>query len=252
MVTAVIPAHGRVELLQRAIDSVLAQRDCEVELIVVDDGSGLELEGPYQVLRQPRQGPGPARNLGARHGRGEWLALLDSDDVWEPDKCRSQLDYLVAGGFRAGLTQEWWIRSGKRAEPPLRYRPDQGELLERTASTLCVSCSSLMIERDFFWQLGGFDPRLFVCEDYEFALRLCAATRLGVVEQRLTTKYGGHPVQLSRQVPALDRLRLMALLEHIEQFPKLRAAALEKVRILVTGAAKRAAPGRAIYERVED
>ena len=111
MVTAVIPAHGRVELLQRAIDSVLAQRDCEVELIVVDDGSGLELEGPYRVLRQPRQGPGPARNLGARHGRGEWLALLDSDDVWEPDKCRSQLDYLVAGGFRAGRL---WISRYQR------------------------------------------------------------------------------------------------------------------------------------------
>lgn len=250
MVTAVIPAHGRVELLHRAIDSVLAQRDCAVELVVVDDGSGLDVTGPYQLVRQPRQGPGPARNLGARHARGRWLAFLDSDDVWEPEKCRLQQDYLEAGGFRAGLTQEWWIRSGKRAEPPLRYRPAEGELLERTAATLCVSCSALMIERGLFWELGGFDPRFFVCEDYEFALRLCAATRLGVSEGRLTTKYGGHELQLSRQVPALDRFRLMALLEQLEQRPGLLAVALEKVGILATGAAKRQRESLATYEEI--
>ncbi|MGE0488374.1 MAG: hypothetical protein AB7S38_04090 [Vulcanimicrobiota bacterium] len=170
--------------------------------------------------------------------------------MWEPEKCRLQRDYLEAGGFRAGLTQEWWIRSGKRAEPPLRYRPEEGELLERTAETLCVSCSSLMIERDFFWELGGFDPRFFVCEDYEFALRLCAAIRLGVLERRLTTKYGGHEMQLSRQVPALDRIRLMALLEQAEQRPALLTMALEKVGILATGAAKRHRQSLQTYERI--
>ncbi|MGE4206704.1 MAG: glycosyltransferase family A protein [Vulcanimicrobiota bacterium] len=71
MVTAIIPAHGRVELLRRAIDSVLSQRDCELELVLVDDGSGLELTGPYQLVVQTQQGPGPARNLGARQARGD-------------------------------------------------------------------------------------------------------------------------------------------------------------------------------------
>src|SRR5271170_8041344 len=89
--SAIIPTYNRRELLQRTLQSVLSQDQVEPEIIVVDDGSTdgtMEMLGTFaprvQTLRQTNRGPGAARNLGMTHASGDYIAFLDSDDLWFP------------------------------------------------------------------------------------------------------------------------------------------------------------------------
>src|SRR5262249_11921042 len=89
--SVIVPTFNRVELLKSTVNSILAQRYADFELIIVDDGSRDEtleylgtLGAKVSVLRQSNQGPGPARNRGAQIATGEYLAFIDSDDVWFP------------------------------------------------------------------------------------------------------------------------------------------------------------------------
>src|SRR5262249_35304485 len=89
--SVVIPTYNRLDFLRQAISSVWAQTNREYEIIVVDDGSTdgtmdylLSLGPNIKALRQANSGPGAARNLGAKHASGRYVAFLDSDDVWFP------------------------------------------------------------------------------------------------------------------------------------------------------------------------
>src|SRR4051794_37728124 len=97
--SVVIPAKDRIEELERALDSVIAQTERDFEIIVVDDGSEAALEPRIgdahrdprlRFLRQPNAGPAVARNNGVAAARGELVAFLDSDDTWEPQKLERQ------------------------------------------------------------------------------------------------------------------------------------------------------------------
>ncbi|MGB7730546.1 MAG: glycosyltransferase family A protein, partial [Candidatus Acidiferrum sp.] len=101
-VSVIIPTYERAEKVQRAIESVLGQTVTDFEVIVVDDGSS---DGTGNVLAekfgdriryyaQTNQGVSVTRNRGVQEARGEWVAFLDSDDLWEKDKLESQLDAL--------------------------------------------------------------------------------------------------------------------------------------------------------------
>ncbi|MBV1799994.1 glycosyltransferase [Siccirubricoccus sp. G192] len=99
-VSVIIPAYNAARSLPRTIDSVLAQTVPPAEIIVVDDGSADETAAVAEaygdrvrVIRKPNGGPASARNLGAREATGEWLALLDADDQWLPEKLERQLPY---------------------------------------------------------------------------------------------------------------------------------------------------------------
>src|SRR4051794_39734864 len=99
-VSVIIPASNASAYVVRAIESALAQSHPPLEILVIDDGSTDRtaeiveaLPAPVRLLRKVNGGPATARNLGASQARGDWLALLDADDVWYPDKLRQQLAY---------------------------------------------------------------------------------------------------------------------------------------------------------------
>lgn len=250
----IIPNFNREAPLRRAVESVLAQRGVEWELLVVDDGSDVRPDGLYgelcqaghRVLRsEQRKGPGPSRNWGAREARGRYLALLDSDDLWLPDKLARQLESLRRSGLRVGHVQEIWYRDGRRVEPLRAHRAQAGDLYTRSLHAICVSGSGVLVERSLFLEMGGFDEELFVCEDYEFWLRVAAREHFDLVAEPLVIKFGGHPDQLSKALPAMDRFRLRALAKGLrsgafgERWEQARVELQRRAEILGKGSRKR-------------
>lgn len=231
-ISVVIPTYNRRRMLRDALSSVVVQRDVSLELIIVDDGStdgtwedlhSGELEqvvaaapGGCRVdtVRTPWRGPAAARNCGAALARGEFLAFLDSDDLWAPQKAGRQLAYMRAHPeFLFSQTQECWLRGGRRVNPGLRHKKLAGDIFEPSLRTCLVSPSAVMVRTESFHQMGGFDEELPACEDYDLWLRSLCRHQVGLLDEPLVTRRAGHADQLSATVAALDRYRIRALVK---------------------------------------
>jgi glycosyltransferase involved in cell wall biosynthesis len=254
LVSVVIPTYNRRVQVREAVESVLAQRGCEIEVIVVDDGSTdgtddalADLELLIRYEKGPHRGVSAARNAGAAGARGRWLAFLDSDDLWMPDKLRAQLAFHAAAPkVLLSQTQEIWIRNGVRVNPCRHHAKPSGDVFVPSLERCLISPSAVMIRRDLFLDSGGFAEDLPVCEDYDLWLRLSCRQRVGLIDRSLVVKRGGHADQLSRQYWGMDRFRVVAidrLLSAQVLDGRCRAAALrvlrDKCRILAQGAARR-------------
>ncbi len=254
LVSVIIPTYNRAGWVSQAVDSVLTQTFSDFELLVVDDGSTdatLEALAPYggrlTFLRTRRnRGVAAARNLGTAAARGEWLAFLDSDDLWRPEKLARQVAFLAGHpGMAICQTDEIWIKNGVRVNPPLTHRKQGGQIFLPSLARCLVSPSAVMLRRRLFWAVGGFDEKLPACEDYDLWLRIAWRHEIGLLPEPLVVKRGGHPDQLSRGW-GLDRWRIRAL-EKLLTEPGLpdayreavRRTLAEKRRIYGQGCAKR-------------
>ena len=252
-VSVIIPTHDRKHLVARALHSVLAQKRPPEEVIVVDDGSTDATEEVVRGFpgvryeRRDRGGVSAARNHGLRVARGEWIALLDSDDEWLPEKLGAQLEALAENpDLRVCHADEIWIRDGRRVNPRRRHEKHGGWIFRHCLPLCAMSPSSILIHREIFDDVGTFDEDLPACEDYDLWLRLSARHPVLYVDRPLIKKYGGHADQLSRTVEALDRYRIRALLKILETGDLEagdRRAALEpleeKIRVYGAGAGRR-------------
>lgn len=186
-ISAVIPCKDRPQQLDRALTSIARQTVRPDEVIIVDDGScpplalAREYSLPITVIRQDNRGPAAARNRGIREAVGEWIALLDSDDTWVPEKTERQLR-LIAEYPDSGFCVCNMLPHGRAAsEFPLTPPAGAAEgivrdALERLLPGRFISTSGVMFRKDLFWQVGGFDESLWFCEDYELWVRLAAVT----------------------------------------------------------------------------
>lgn len=253
-ISVIIPSWNRASRLAKALDSVRAQSVAPHEIIVVDDGStdntrGL-LNDHYRDVRyifQQNTGVSHARNTGIEAATGDWIALLDSDDQWEPRKLERQQEAIRATpDCRLCHTDEIWIRNGKRVNPMKKHAKHGGEIFSYCLPLCVISPSAVMIRRDIFTEIGLFDETLPACEDYDLWLRICAVYPVLYIDDPLIIKTGGHEDQLSRCYWGMDRFRIQAL-EKILAADVLgeqdHAAALEtlleKLAIMLQGAMKR-------------
>jgi glycosyltransferase involved in cell wall biosynthesis len=242
-ISVIIPTYNRRSLLARAINSVLEQSFKNFELIVIDDGS---CDGTKELIeqqfsekliyfKQENRGVSNARNRGVEMSCGEWVAFLDSDDYWHPDKLKQQISFLQKNvAIKALQTQEFWRRKGKIVNPLQRYSKPQGWIFEESLKVCTISPSSLIISKTVFIDLGGFDEELKVCEDYDLWLRLTPNYRVELLEQSLITKTGGHPNQLSTSLPAMERFRIYSLLKVISLLnlsPKQKRSVEQQLKI---------------------
>jgi glycosyltransferase involved in cell wall biosynthesis len=263
-VSVIIPTHNRAHTLSRAIDSVLSQTLSPLEIIVIDDGSEddtarlmHERYGQCHYHHQANQGVSSARNAGIEKARGEWIALLDSDDRWLPNKLQSQLDALAGSPhYRLCHTEELWIRNGVKVNPMRKHAKSGGRIFQRCLPLCLISPSSVVLHRTLFDDFGNFDTQLPACEDYDLWLRICAREQVLFIDKPLIEKYGGHPDQLSRRHWGMDRFRvrsLLNLLENTQLEHDDRIAAIntlvKKSGILAQGAHKRGQDERAVYYR---
>lgn len=218
-VAVVIPVRDRVQLLGRALDSVLAQLRSPDEIVVVDDGSVdgsadlVKRDYPgVKLLVQAPAGVSAARNRGIASSSSDWLAFLDSDDAWHPDKLQRQLTALSdRPSMKICHCDEIWLRNGRRVNPMRKHERYGGWVFERCLPLCCISPSTALVHRDVFDSVGVFDETLPACEDYDLWLRVSARFPVLYLDDKLATRWGGHADQLSARYPAMDRFRVKAL-----------------------------------------
>jgi len=256
-VSVIIPTYNRHELVRGAIASVLTQSFSDFELIVVDDGSE---DGTADVVRefpevryvhQPNRGVSAARNYGVRLSAGDLIAFLDSDDLWRPQKLEQQVRFFSQrSDAQICQTEEVWLRNGVRVNPHNKHRKADGDLFARSLELCLVSPSAVMMRRELFERMGGFDEDLPACEDYDLWLRIAARLPVRLLDTPLVIKRGGHPDQLSRKFWGMDRFRVTALCKLLEsgllsaeQRRQTERVLLKKCRILAEGARKRGRDG---------
>ncbi len=202
-----------------ALESVLQQTRPPREIIVVDDGSQDDTPARLaaygdriRVIRQEQpQGVSAARNRGIAAATGEWLAFLDSDDLWRPDKLARQCaalrehpEYLVC------YSDEEWRRHGNWMNQGKKHRKYSGWIYPRCLPLCIISPSSILLHRNVFAQAGLFDEGLPACEDYDLWLRITWQFPVLFLPERLIIKQAGDWPQLSQQ-HSLDRYRIIAL-----------------------------------------
>ena len=256
-VSVIIPAYNEAgsigQLMQRLSQVCEAGDSGDCEVILVDDGSSdgsAEWAEAQSVvthsLWQENRGVSAARNSGLKVSSCEWIAFLDSDDEWMPQKLERQIEALeLAPTERVCHTDEIWIRNGRRVNPRQIHRKVGGWIFRHCLPRCMISPSSVLIHRDVFAEVGVFRESLPACEDYDLWLRLCLRYQVLYVDEPLITKYGGHADQLSRQ-PGLDRYRieaLRALLDRSDLCSDDRRALLEtlseKLGVYLAGVRKR-------------
>ena len=224
LVSVIIPSYDRWPMLGESVDSVLVQTAREYELIVVDDGSTDETPRRLRdygarltMLSQSRRGVAAARNLGARQASGQYLAFLDSDDLWHPLKLERQLAFMESNlEVEICQTDEIWVRNGVRVNPRHKHRKPSGDIFRASLALCLVSPSAVMMRRDLFERVGGFDESLPVCEDYDLWLRIAKDTEVPLIPETLVTKRGGHADQLSRSTWGFDRFRVHSIANLLE------------------------------------
>jgi glycosyltransferase involved in cell wall biosynthesis len=245
---------------------VLCQSFRDFELIIVDDGSDVSLSDSAIAGYDPRIrieridqncGVSAARNAGVGVSNGQWIAFLDSDDHWHRHKLQKQLHWLdLNREIMIMQTKEIWIRNGVRVNPPKAHKKIRGDLFAQSLDRCMITPSSVVLLRELFDASGGFNESLRACEDYDLWLRICCKHQVGLLDEFLLTRYGGHDDQLSGTAEHLDRYRVRSILQLLEttglapeQYNQAVTALVKKAHILANGYNKR--KNSELYERYQ-
>ena len=267
-ISVVIPTFNRISLVARAIDSVLKQSLNPYEIIVVDDGSddgtSEMIQNKYKsikLIQQQNNGVSAARNNGIKHAKGDWIALLDSDDEWTEKKLENQVDRLIkTPEYDFCHTNEIWIRNGVRVNQRKKHEKYGGYIFDKCLDICRISPSSVLFRKNILDHVGWFDDQLPVCEDYDLWLRITAEYRILFIDDPLIIKYGGHDDQLSHGVKGIEFFRIKSLenlLERSELSTDNRILSIQmiikKYNIYLNGLVKRKKQGEAdqIKEKIK-
>ncbi len=262
LISVIIPTYNRGWIIEEAIESVLSQIFTDFELIVVDDGSTdntpdiLKSYPEIKVIRQKNRGVSAARNTGVKASKGKFVAFLDSDDLWLPEKLQKQASFFEENpSAKICQTEEIWVRNGVRVNPKKKHLKPSGMIFEKCLELCLVSPSAVMISREVFDEADGFDETLPACEDYDLWLRLTCKYPVFLISKPLIIKRGGHEDQLSK-MPCLDKFRIKSLVKILksgelnpQQYRAAIATLSRKCHIYATGCEKRKRHDEARYYR---
>ena len=216
LVSCIVPVYGGEKYLSEALDSIASQTHQPIEIIVVDDGSTdasavVAAGHPSQPrsIRQANAGPAAARNRGVNDARGEYVAFLDADDLWHPEKLTRQF-HLLANRPDAGVCvteiRNFW-------SPELDETERAGEPENFSRPWTAYNCVGLLTSRQVFDKVGPFDEQLRITEDLEWFARLPdLGIEVAVVPEVLVFRRV-HPGNLTRRQAAESR---DAFLRHVK------------------------------------
>lgn len=228
LVSVILPVYNGAAFVAKTIDSVLDQTYPSIEIIAVDDGStddSVRVLAGYgskiTVISQTNQGVAAARNAGIRAAAGEFVAFLDQDDWWLPEKVARQVD-LLRSDERIGLVHTEVIYYDEAIQAELgpenpNVRPDlmTGDCYESLLLCNMINNSSVMVRRAALDRVGGVDGSICgnTVQDYDLWLRIAKDYHLGYIPERLTV-FRLHVHQGHRDLRAVLREELALLLRH--------------------------------------
>jgi glycosyltransferase involved in cell wall biosynthesis len=219
-IDVVIPVWNRAHSVDRAIASALAQElpgaDWSIKPIVVDDGSTDDLgralarfgDRVLCVRHGRNKGAAAARNSGVEAGTGDFVAFLDSDDVWLPGKITAQIAFMELQRHRASATAYKLKRLGAREFVSPRYPTGVLGLSDFAWGCFVSPGSTLICRREVFARIGGFDEALHRLEDWDWLLRYAEHYPLGFLAQPLALIEVTPAAQGAKELAALDRLAM--------------------------------------------
>lgn len=239
LASVVIPTYNREKTIQRAVDSVLAQTYQPIEVIVVDDGStdgSLALlqgyGGRIRVLSQKNQGPGAARNTGIRAATGEVVGFLDSDDVWLPEKLSRQIHLLNQVdklGIQCCVCNARMIQANGAETMafaiadlfPVTPEGIWKNPLEILLTRFLLFNQTVLVRRELLNEVGCFDEKHRLLEDYELAIRLAMTGPWAYVAEPLVIWWGGAANSLSNNASEQQAiLRAEEILAGLQDSPR--------------------------------
>lgn len=236
-VSVVVPAHDAADTIGAALRSALVQQPPPLEVVVIDDGSTdataavaaeVAAEAPattaVRVLSQPQSGPSAARNRGITECRGDWVALLDADDVWRPDKWAVQRRALAAQPGAVAVAADW-VRHDDR------FDSSAGEVMGEVPVTVVTEADLLVLNRfqtstvvartEVLRAIGGFDPALDGVEDWDCWRRLAAHGPIAKVDLPLVA-YTDRDEGYSKDLRRVHRTAMRMLRDALGPLPRRR------------------------------
>jgi glycosyltransferase involved in cell wall biosynthesis len=245
LVSVVIPTHNRPDHLAKAIASVLSQTYPSIEVIVVDDGSSqctadmLRARFPQNILwlrHESPQGAGQARNTGLLHARGEFVAFLDDDDRWQQRKIERQVNVFQRGKDSLGLVGCGYSYEVENTLQKERIPRLPAVPYDRFLRGNWLGSTSLpLIRRASIEKVGGFDPQLPSCQDWDLWLRLSREFEVAMAHESLVVRKvhsGQMTADIERKIAGRSIL-LGKFRNVLECRPRLHAAHLRRLGILL-------------------
>lgn len=195
LVSVIIPTRNRAHYLPQALDSVYAQRYQHFEILLVDDGSTdhtADIAKGYDTrlryFRQSRKGVSAARNLALSEAKGRYVAFLDDDDWWTPDKLQKQVAYLDAHADCGWITSGFCMvdAEGKPREHGLIVPQHKQVGVHEVALFVFMIPSATMVRTDWLRDVGGFPDGVRISEDYHLWAQLAMRGSGHVLADALT------------------------------------------------------------------
>jgi glycosyltransferase involved in cell wall biosynthesis len=226
-VSIVIPTYCHRDLILRTLDSVFHQTMTDYEIIVVNDGSTDDtgaILAPLvdakriQYFEQSNQGQSRARNYGIERCRGEYVALLDDDDLWPEDKLQWQVNFLDAnpdvgmvGGTLQAIDEHGAFRWKGTFFPAIDFKA-------LFAENPFLSPGQTLIRSDLLRRVGGMNPTIWGADDWDLWFRIAKVSRI-VMLDRLALYYRLHPGNASKQTARLLKASCETLETHLREMP---------------------------------
>ena len=212
VVSVVIPTHNRAHFVERAVESVLNQTYSDYEMIVVDDCSSDATPKKFSQTTDPRvryirhtrrQGGSAARNTGIAAAKGKFIAFLDDDDEWLPEKLDLQVKLLGKNPTIAMVYSGFFTVNNANKKVLNVVRPNKcGHLYDSLLQLNCIgTTSTAMIRRECFTRVGTFDTSLPSFQDWDLWLRIARKYEIGCVEEPLV-RFFDHDVRITHDFDA--------------------------------------------------
>lgn len=229
LVSVIIPTFRRSDFITRAIDSVLAQSYNNIEVIVVDDNNNDEFRARLEELMLPflkdirvkyiqhesNRGLPSARNSGIRMARGEFVAFLDDDDVWFPEKLEKQISIFQELPPEYGVVYSGWRIKEAGKEDKVMVPRFRGDVRQHLGLNHISPPSMVVVKRQYLDAVGGFDEAFFWRQDIELYFRLAKICLFDFIPEPLVDYYK-HPAAMSKNYPRKQEALELFIKKHHE------------------------------------